>query len=97
MFLDKVLVATHNLLMSYFGNWKTAHSLRTSRTKPDAFYSVRQELKVRYIDPLLNGERVSKKSKMASSYIAKNLAYTMDDYVYLEGIDQNLLPQENVL
>ncbi|MBR2544477.1 hypothetical protein IKF04_04245 [Candidatus Saccharibacteria bacterium] len=80
-----------------FDHWRTARSLKTSKEQPINTYSVRQPLKVRHIDPLVNGRRISKICKIASSYIAKNLAYTMNDYVYLEGVDQNLRPQESVL
>ena len=80
-----------------FDRWRTARNLKTSKDQPTSIYSVRQSLKVRYIDPLVNGRRISKICKIANSYIAKNLAYAMNDYVYLEGVDQNLLPQESVL
>lgn len=80
-----------------FDRWRTARSLKTSKEQPINTYSVRQPLKVRHIDPLVNGQRISKTCKIANSYIAKNLAYAMNDYVYLEGVDQNLLPQESVL
>ena len=80
-----------------FDRWRTASNLKTSKEQPVNTYFVRQSLKVRHIDPLVNGQRISKTCKIANSYIAKNLAYAMNDYVYLEGVDQNLLPQENVL
>ena len=80
-----------------FDRWRTASNLKTSKEQPANTYFVRQSLKVRHIDPLVNGQRISKICKIANSYIAKNLAYAMNDYVYLEGVDQNLLPQESVL
>ena len=80
-----------------FDRWRAASDLKTSKEQPANTYFVRQSLKVRHIDPLVNGQRISKICKIANSYIAKNLAYAMDDYVYLEGVDQNLLPQESVL
>jgi hypothetical protein len=80
-----------------FDRWRTANNLKTSKEQPANTYFVRQSLKVRHIDPLVNGQRISKICKIANSYIAKNLAYAMNDYVYLEGVDQNLLSQESVL
>lgn len=80
-----------------FDRWRTASNLKTSKEQPANTYFVRQPLKVRHIDPLVNGRRISKICKIANSYIAKNLAYAMNDYVYLEGVGQNLLPQESVL
>jgi hypothetical protein len=80
-----------------FDRWRTASDLKTSKEQPANTYFVHQSLKVRHIDPLVNGQRISKICKIANSYIAKNLAYAMNDYVYLEGVDQNLRPQESVL
>ena len=47
-------------------------------------YSVHHGAKVRYIDPLVNGERISKVCKEAKEMIERNLAYDMSNYVYLD-------------
>ena len=39
--------------------------------------------KIRYIDPLFNGKRISKCCKLANKMIKNNLSYNMDNYVYL--------------
>ena len=44
------------------------------------------QAKVRYIDPLWQGERMSKVCKIAKGYIEKNLAYEMEGYLYLPGV-----------
>lgn len=47
-------------------------------------YYVHHGAKIRYIDPLVNGERISKICKIANSMINKNLSYDMNNYVYLD-------------
>ena len=66
-----------------FKTWRKAKRIETSKTKPDEVYSVRSSSKVRFIDPLVKGERISKICKIAKGYIEKNLAYDMSDYIYL--------------
>lgn len=73
-----------------FRHWKSAKKLKLAKYPPKSTYYAHQKLKVRHIDPLVNGERISKICKIAASYIAKNLAYSMDDYVYLEELDDKL-------
>ena len=41
-------------------------------------------MKVRYIDPLWNGKRISKQCKIAEKMISNNLSYKMDNYIYLD-------------
>ena len=59
-----------------------APKLHTSLEEPNVYY-VKHGAKVRYIDPLVNGERISKVCKIAKNMIDKNLSYDMDKYVYL--------------
>lgn len=67
-----------------FGAWRKAKKINASKNKPEGVYSVHQKAKVRYIDPLCNGERMSKICKIAKSAIDKNLSYDMDNYIYLD-------------
>ena len=64
--------------------WEKAKKIDTSKTKPENVYYVHQKSKVRYIDPLCNGERMSKICKIAKNAIDKNLSYDMSNYVYLD-------------
>lgn len=64
--------------------WKKAKKINISKTKPDDVYYVHQKSKVRYINPLCNGERMSKICKIAKNAIDKNLSYDMSNYVYLD-------------
>ena len=63
--------------------WRKAKKINTSKTKPKNVYYVHQKSKVRYIDPLCSGERMSKICKISKNAIDKNLSYKMDNYAYL--------------
>ena len=67
-----------------FKIWKNAKKVKTSKEKPNNVYYVHQGSKVRYIDPLVNGVRISKACKIADKMIKKNLSYDMSNYVYLD-------------
>ena len=69
-----------------FKKWRNAKKVENSEVEPEDVYWVRDTLKVRYIDPLVNGERVSKICKIAKRYIDKNLNYKMEGYLYIPGI-----------
>ena len=70
-----------------FDIWKNASKVKISKEEPSNVYYVHHEAKVRYIDPLYNGKRISKTCKIAKNMIDKNLSYDMDNYVYLDGIE----------
>ena len=66
-----------------FNKWRKAKKIKISKEKPLNVYYVHHGAKVRYIDPLFNGIRTSIACKIAKKMIEKNLAYDMDNYVYL--------------
>ena len=68
--------------------WEKAKKVKVSPSKPKDIYSVHLSAKVRYIDPLVNNERISKICKIAQKQIEKNLSYNMDNYVFLDGIKE---------
>lgn len=70
-----------------FNNWVKSKKVKTSDNKPENVYYVKLEAKVRYINPLVNGERISKTCKLAKSMIEKNLSYSMNKYIYLDNIN----------
>ena len=55
-----------------------------SKEEPKDVYYVKHGAKVRYIDPLYNGKRMSKECKIAEKMIGKNLSYNMENYVFLD-------------
>ena len=67
-----------------FNTWKNAKKVKVSNEEPKDVYFVHHGVKIRYIDPLFNGERMSKCCKIAKKMIDDNLSYNMDNYVYLD-------------
>ncbi len=67
-----------------FNMWKTAKKVKISEQKPENVYYVHHGAKVRYIDPLCKGIRISKSCKIANKMIEENLSYKMDNYIYLD-------------
>ena len=68
-----------------FSIWQNATKVKTSKDRPTGVYSVKINSKVRYINPLVNGERIYDICKLAKRMIDKNLAYDMSNYVYLDS------------
>lgn len=66
-----------------FKKWRSAKKVTVSSDKPSNVYYVKSKSKVRFIDPLVMGVRISKASRLAKKYIDDNLAYKMDGYIYL--------------
>lgn len=69
-----------------FNIWKNSKIVKTSKQEPENVYFVHHGAKVRYIDPLANGKRISSVCKEAKEMIDKNLAYDMSNYVYLDFV-----------
>ena len=70
-------------------NWGNAKKVKTAKTAPKDTYCIKQPAKVRYIDPLCNGARMSTSCQLAKKMINKNLSYDMNSYVYLDNISIN--------
>lgn len=81
---DVISIIENSKYSKIFDIWKHAKKVKTSKEKPENVYYVHHGAKVRYIDPLFNGERMSKCCKIAKKYIDNNLAYDMNNYVYLD-------------
>ena len=67
-----------------FNIWRNAKKVKISKEEPEDVYFVHHGAKIRYIDPLWNGKRISKQCKIAQKMISNNLAYKMDNYIYLD-------------
>lgn len=67
-----------------FNIWRKAKKVKVTDDKPEGVYYVNHGAKIRYIDPLVKGKRISNECKIAKNYITKNLEYEMDKYVYLD-------------
>ena len=81
---DVISIIENSKYSKIFDIWKYAKKVKTSKEKPENVYYVHHGAKVRYIDPLFNGERMSKCCKIAKKYIDNNLAYDMNNCVYLD-------------
>lgn len=71
-----------------FNTWRKAKQIKKSKEEPKDTYYVHHPAKIRYIDPLFKGERISKQCKIAAKAIEKNLSYDMDYYIFLSKIKQ---------
>ncbi len=67
-----------------FEIWKNASKVKISKEEPENVYFVHHGAKIRYIDPMVNGEKISKCCKIANKMIQDNLSYDMNNYVYLD-------------
>ena len=81
---DIINIIENSKYNNIFNIWKNAKKVKTSKEEPKNVYYVHHGAKVRYIDPLFNGERISKSCKIANKMIKNNLAYDMTNYVYLD-------------
>ncbi len=64
--------------------WKNAKKVKVSKERPEGVYYVHHGAKIRYIDPLCNGVRISSCSSVSKQAIENNLSYDMSDYIYLD-------------
>ena len=67
--------------------WEKTKKVKLSNLEPKDVYYVKHSAKVRYINPLVNGQRISDVCKIAKKMIDKNLEYDMSKYIYIEGIN----------
>lgn len=67
-----------------FNIWKKAKKVNISKEKPVGVYSVNIGSKIRYIDPLVNGKRISTICKIANKMIENNKNKDMNYYLYLD-------------
>ena len=84
---DVIEIIKKSKYKEIFNNWIESKKVLTSKTKPKEKYSVCCSAKVRYIDPLCKGERISKIDKSAKEKIEENFSFDMSNYLYLDTID----------
>lgn len=84
---EEVLDIIKKSKYSYIFNiWANSKKVKISSEEPKGVYYVHHGAKVRSIDPLLNGKRISEVCKVAKKMIDNNLSYDMSNYVYLDNI-----------
>lgn len=74
-----------------FNQLINATKVNISKEEPKGIYYVNHGAKIRYIDPLFNGKRISNECKIAKRMIEKNLSYPMDKYIYLDSKFNSLI------
>ncbi|MBE6155370.1 MAG: hypothetical protein E7164_01275 [Firmicutes bacterium] len=84
---DVIEMINNSKYKNIYKIWKEAELVKVSDEKPKNVYYVKQHAKIRFINPLVNGKRVSDICKIAKNMIDKNLAYDMSKYVYIDGIN----------
>ena len=70
---------------SAFSTLINATKVNVSKDEPKGIYYVKLSAKIRYIDPLFKGNRMSKECKIANKMIEKNLSYDMSNYIYIDS------------
>lgn len=84
---DVINIIENSKYGEYFNIWRNAKKIKISKEKPVNVYYINHGSKIRYINPLVNGERISDICKIAKNMIDKNLSYDMNNYVYLDEIN----------
>lgn len=79
-------IIKHSKYANVFNKWRNAKSVKVSGTQPENTYYIHHPAKVRYVDPLCQGTRMSESCQLAKQMINKNLSYDMNKYVYLPNI-----------
>lgn len=81
---DIIKLIENSAYKADFDAWREVKTLKVSATPPKGIFYCDQPVKLRYIDPLWQGQRMSKACKIAKKAIDKNLAFDQSGYVYLE-------------
>lgn len=81
---DVIRIIEDSKYKDVFNKWRTAKTINTSKEKPENVYFVQEKTKVRYIDPLCRGKRMSRICETSENMIRNNLSYDMDNFVFLD-------------
>ena len=84
---DVINIIEESKYKDIYNIWKKSKKVNVSSVEPKDVYYVHHGTKIRYIDPLVNGKRISNICAIAKNMIDKNLEYDMTKYVYLDGIN----------
>lgn len=81
---DIIKIIENSKYSKVYDIWKTAKMVNISRQQPENVYFVCHEIKRRYINPLVNGKRITLIEKEAKELIDKVLNYDMSAYIWLD-------------
>ena len=82
--IEKIENCTYNNISEKFDFWKNANEIKESDKEIKGKYCVSINAKIRYINPLVNGKRISDISEIAKEEIQKALEFKTQKYAYLD-------------
>lgn len=82
--IEKIENCDYAEISQKFDMWKNAHEIKESDEKVKDKYCVSIDAKIRYINPLVNGIRISEISEVAKEEIQKALEFKTKKYAYLD-------------
>ncbi len=85
--VDLINLIENSSYKEMFNKWKKAKLLSTSIEEPSDVYYVHHGSKKRYINPLINGQRIAQININAKAKIEDVLAYDMSRYVFIDSIN----------
>ena len=85
---DVINIIENSKHKTTFDLWRKAKKVEISKEIPENAYYVHHGAKVRYINPLLENNRITKVCKEVKEFMDKNLSYDMTNYVYINEIKE---------
>ena len=82
--MEKIENCDYAEISQKFDMWKNAHEIKESDKEVKDKYCVSIDAKIRYINPLVNGTRISEISEVAKEEIQKALEFKTKKYAYLD-------------
>ena len=82
--IEKIENCNYKDISKKFNFWKNAYEIKESDKEVKGKYCVNINAKIRYINPLVNGKRISEISEIAKEEIKKALEYKTYKYAYLD-------------
>ena len=82
--IEKIENCTYKDITKKFDFWKNACEIKESDKEVKGKYCININAKIRYINPLVNGKRVSKISEIAKEEIQKAVEFKTQKYAYLD-------------
>ncbi len=82
--IEKIEKCDYADISKKFDIWKNAHEIKESDKEVKDKYCVSIDAKIRYINPLVNGRRISEISEVAKEEIQKALEFKTRKYAYLD-------------
>lgn len=82
--IERIENCNYKDISKKFNFWKNAYEIKESDKEVKGKYCVNINAKIRYINPLVNGKRISEISEIAKEEIKKALEYKTYKYAYLD-------------